>query len=486
MKTLVIVGAGFSGVAAAAQILRSAGSKLHVILVNRTRTMARGLAYGTNSPLHLLNASVGKMSALDDDPEDFLRFCKSRHLDVESTSYVCRSLYGDYLNDVLNSAERLSPGAQLSRIVAEVIQVQPCGDGARLKLSNECTLEADHVVLAFGNFPPTDFCNLNKTLRPQTYAHDPWSPPICLASDPDTAVLLIGSGLTAVDMALQLLQKGHRGPIHLLSRRGLLPLGHPPEAIAPLSAPVHLGRGSPRQLMATLRKRVKEHQRRGGDWRAVVDSLRPWVQKLWCAMDTTQQRQFLRHVQPWWDVHRHRLAPATFEHFRHLLESGQLAIHAGRLINVALLGKSLIVDFKRRSDQATESLKVSSIINCTGPNLDIRRVDTPLVNNLLEQGLLSAAPCGFGILVDEQLRVLDQQHQPIPWLSYVGPMLKAQYWEATAVPELRRFSFKLATRMATLLTDLPVSSGQDSRLRVTAQGELGVATDLKSTPHAAG
>ncbi|MBK3509551.1 FAD/NAD(P)-binding protein [Pseudomonas sp. MF6747] len=486
MKTLVIVGAGFSGVATAAQILRSAGTKLRIILVNRTRAMARGLAYGTNSPLHLLNANVGKMSALDDDSEDFLRFCKSRHLNVESTSYVSRSLYGNYLNDVLNRAERLNPGVQLSRIVAEVIQVQPCGDGARLKLSDGCTLEADHVVLAFGNFPPADCCNLNKTLRPQTYAHDPWNPPLCLASDPDTAVLLIGSGLTAVDMALQLVQKGHSGPIHLLSRRGLLPLGHSPEAIAPLSAPVHLGRGSPRQLMATLRKRVKEHQRRGGDWRAVVDSLRPWVQKLWCAMDTPQQRQFLRHVQPWWDVHRHRLAPATFEHFQRLLESGQLAVHAGRLSNVALLGKSLIVDFKRRSGQATESLKVSSIINCTGPNLDIRRVDTPLVNNLLEQGLLSAAPCGFGILVDEQLRVLDQLHQPIPWLSYVGPMLKAQYWEATAVPELRRFSFKLATRMATLLTDLPVSSGQDSRLRVTPQGGPGVATDLKSTPHAGG
>ncbi|SDI21282.1 Uncharacterized NAD(P)/FAD-binding protein YdhS [Pseudomonas flavescens] len=486
MKTLVIVGAGFSGVAAAAQILRSAGTKLRIILVNRTRVMARGLAYGTNSPLHLLNANVGKMSALDDDPEDFLRFCKSRHLNVESTSYVSRSLYGNYLNDVLDRAERLNPGVQLSRIVAEVIQVQPCGDGARLTLSDGCTLEADHVVLAFGNFPPADCCNLNKTLHPQTYAHDPWSPPLCLASDPDTAVLLIGSGLTAVDLALQLVQKGHRGPIHLLSRRGLLPLGHPPEAIAPLCAPVHLGRGSPRQLMATLRKRVKEHQRRGGDWRAVVDSLRPWVQKLWGAMDTPQQRQFLRHVQPWWDVHRHRLAPATFEHFQHLLESGQLAVHAGRLSNVALLGKSLIVDFKRRSGQATESLKVSRIINCTGPNLDIRRVDTPLVNHLLEQGLLSAAPSGFGILVDEQLRVLDQQHQPIPWLSYVGPMLKAQYWEATAVPELRRFSFKLATRMATLLTDLPVSSGQDSRLRVTPQGEPGVATDLKSTPHAAG
>lgn len=486
MKTLVIVGAGFSGVATAAQLLRSAGTKLRIILVNRTRAMARGLAYGTSSPLHLLNANVGKMSALDDDPEDFLRFCRSRHLNVESTSYVSRNLYGDYLNDVLDSAERLNPGAQLSRIVAEVIQVQPCGDGARLKLSDGCTLEADHVILAFGNFPPADCCNLNKTLRPQTYAHDPWSPPPCLASDPDAAVLLIGSGLTAVDMALQLLQKGHRGPIHLLSRRGLLPLGHSTEVIAPLCAPVHLGRGSPRQLMATLRKRVKEHQRRGGDWRAVIDSLRPWVQKLWCAMDTPQQRQFLRHVQPWWDVHRHRLAPATFEHFRNHLESGQLTVHAGRLTNVALLGEGLIVGVKRRSDQATVSLRVSSIINCTGPNLDIQRVDTPLVNNLLEQALLSAVPCGFGILVDDQLRVLDQQHQPIPWLSYVGPMLKAQYWEATAVPELRRFSFKLATRMATLLTDLPVSSGQDSRLRVTAQGELGVATDLKSTPHAAG
>lgn len=485
MKTLVIIGAGFSGVAAAAQILRSGSTNLRIILVNRTRAMARGLAYGTNSPLHLLNASVGKMSALDDVPEDFLRFCRSRHYDVESTSYVSRSLYGNYLNDVLDSAERSNPGMQLSRIVAEVTQVHPCGEGAQLKLSDGSTLYADHVVLAFGNFPPADSCNLNKTLRPQTYAHDPWNPPTCLASDPDTSVLLIGSGLTAVDMALQLLQKGHRGPIHLLSRRGLLPLGHPSEAIAPLSSPVHLGRGSPRQMMATLRKRVEEHQHQGGDWRAVVDSLRPWVQKLWCAMDTKQQRQFLRHVQPWWDVHRHRLAPATFEQFQHHLDSEQLVIHAGRLTNVALLGESLIVDFKRRSDQATESLKVSCIINCTGPNLDIQRVDTPLVNHLLEQGLISAAPCGFGLLVDEQLRVLDQQNQPISWLSYVGPMLKAQYWEATAVPELRRFSFKLATRMTTLLADAPIGSGKDSRLQVTPEDELAVATDRKST-HAAG
>lgn len=484
MKTLVIVGAGFSGVATAAQILRSGCTNLHIILINRTRAMARGLAYGTNSPLHLLNASVGKMSALDDVPEDFLRFCKSRHYDVEPTSYVSRSLYGSYLNDVLDSAERFNPGVQLSRIVAQVTQVQPYGDGAQLKLSDGRTLEADHVILAFGNFPPADCCNLNKTLRPETYAHDPWEPPTCLASDPAAAVLLIGTGLTAVDMALQLVQKGHRGPIHLLSRRGLLPLGHLQEAIAPLSAPVHLGRGSPRQLMATLRKRVKAHQLQGGDWRAVVDSLRPWVQKLWSAMDTAQQRQFLRHVQPWWDVHRHRLAPATFEHFQHYLDNGQLTIHAGRLINVALLGEGLIVDFRRRSDQATESLKVGRIINCTGPNLDIQRVESPLVNNLLKQGLISAAPCGFGIQVDEQLCVLDQQYQPIPWLSYVGPMLKAQYWEATAVPELRRFSIKLATRVTTLLADAPVGNGLRPKLRETPQDQPAIASDRISTPHA--
>ncbi|PMY64048.1 MULTISPECIES: FAD/NAD(P)-binding protein [Pseudomonas] len=472
MKTLVIVGAGFSGVATAAQIMRSGCTGLQIILINRTRAMARGLAYGTNSPLHLLNASVGRMSALEDVPDDFLKFCKSRQHGVDNASFVTRSLYGSYLNEVLDEAERLNPSVPLLRLVAEVTHLHPNGQGAQLNLSNGSTLKADHVVLAFGNFPPADCCNLNKTLRSQTYLHNPWEAPIPLPPDPDSAVLLLGTGLTAIDVALVLLQQGHRGPIHLLSRRGLMPLGHLPIATPPLPRLVYLGRGSPRRLMAKLRQLVKDYQHQGGDWRGVIDDLRPWVQKLWRAMDSAQQRQFLRHVQPWWDIHRHRLAPVTFQHFQQHLDSGQLVLHAGRLSNVALLGKALIVDFQRRRDQTTESLKVSKIINCTGPNIDIHLVDDPLVNTLREQGLISEAPCGLGILVDEQLRVQNQENQPTPWLSYVGPMLKAQYWEATAVPELRRFSFGLATRLVAELASGPVANWVDPSPRVAHQGEV--------------
>lgn len=462
MKTLVIVGAGYCGVATAAHILRSGCRNLRIILINSTRPIARGLAYGTNSPFHLLNASVEKMSALEDVPGDFLKFCRRRHDNVEPSSYVSRSLYGAYLNDVLDTAERVNPHVQLSRIVGQVTQAHPCGEGARLKLSDGRTLQADQVVLAFGNFPAADCCNLKKTLRSESYSHDPWNLPTSFLPDPESAVLLIGTGLTAVDTALQLVQMGHRGSIHLLSRRGLWPLSHQQKVAAPFPTHTQLDGSSPRQLMATLRKRVREHQRNGSDWRPVIDGLRPILQKLWSEMDTTEQRQFLRHVQPWWDVHRHRMAPSTFDQFRQYLDDRQCHIHAGRLVNVAMLGKSLIVDFRRRKDQATETLKVCHIINCTGPNLDIHSVSNPLVDDLLEQGLITAGPCKLGLLVDDDLRVLDRNHQPVRWLSYVGPMLKAQHWEATAVPELRRFSYNLATRMTELLGALPGAPGKDS------------------------
>ncbi|HEX5685481.1 MAG TPA: hypothetical protein VFY73_15785 [Ideonella sp.] len=44
---------------------------------------------------------------------------------------------------------------------------------------------------------------------------------------------------------------------------------------------------------------------------------------------------------------------------------------------------------------------------------------------------------GLGLCVDDRRRLLDAAGRPQPCLHYVGPMLKAQYWEAVAVPELR-------------------------------------------------
>lgn len=459
MKTLVVIGAGFSGVATVAHILRSGCSGLRIVLINRTRAMARGLAYGTHSPLHLLNASVGKMSALDGMPDHFLRFCKSRQPPVDSTSFVTRDLYGSYLNEVLDEAERLNPTVPLQRLVAEVTHVQPDGPGAQLRLSDGTVFKADHVVLAFGNFPPADCFNLNKTLRPQHYQHDPWETPTPAPPDPRSAVLLLGTGLTAVDVALRLLQQGHQGPIHLLSRRGLQPIGHlpqPPQAshlvVLPGTAPQ-----SPRQLMKWVREMVSEHARQGGDWRAVIDGLRPHIHTLWRGMDHAQQCQFLRHIQPWWDIHRHRVAPATFAQLQDHLNSKRLSLHAGRLKSVALLGAELIVGFRRRDDQTMESVRVSTIINCTGPDTALHRVDDALVNALRAQKLINAAPCGFGLCVDAHLRVQRQDGQCVPWLSYVGPMLKAQYWEATAVPELKLFSARLAMRLVQELASAAVA-----------------------------
>lgn len=450
MKTLVIIGAGFSGTATAIQFLKHSPPGVRVILINRSGAMARGLAYGTNSSQHLLNVPVGNMTALVDEPESFLNFCQSRLPGVVASSFVPRKLYGDYLALMLAAAERDCRDVSLQRLSTEVHSLRPVENGAVVELANGEVLNADQVVLAFGHFAPLDPPGVAPAIQAGRYQQDPWERNHVQVAT-GKPVLLLGSGLTALDVALGFNQS-NPGPIYMLSRRGLLPLAHRPHrsGVAPVGGFSERLLSMPptaSNYLREIRQQIKTGANDGVDWRDLLAALRPATPQLWARLPEIERRRFLRHLQPYWDVHRHRVAPETYDRFQEALASGRIKPMAGRINAMDLGAEGMRVSIQQRGGDRVEQIDVAQVINCTGPNSNLHRVNDRLIVQLLDEGLVQPDLHGLGLCVDGRLAVKNAEGIASSWLSYVGPMLKADFWEATAVPELRQSAKFLACRL---------------------------------------
>ncbi|WP_426203125.1 FAD/NAD(P)-binding protein [Pseudomonas sp. TWP3-1] len=454
MNTLVIIGAGFSGTVAAIEFLHAAPEGARLIIINRSGAMARGLAYGTSSSKHLLNVPAGNMSALVDDPDSFLRACQRSSPSTTSGSFVPRKQYGEYLASLLEAAEKHALGRiGVERITAEVTALTAQERASRVELSCGKTIFADHVILAFGHFPPRTPPALESILDSPRYIANPWSASITAAQSKDASVLLLGSGLTALDV-ISTLEKASDGiQIHMLSRRGLLPQPHRVSKStlhAPLSFQDDLLSGPATVLsyLRTIKRQIASGKASGLDWRDVIASVRPITSQLWMRLPIEERRRFLRHLQPYWDVHRHRVAPETYELFEQALNLKQIIPIAGRIHSVETCGEKTLIIYRRRGNEKLEKLEFDRVINCTGPNSNPHLISEPLIRQLITDGLISIDELGLGVQVDDSLAVLGKTGMPSEWLSYVGPMLKANFWEATAVPELRLYASALARRIA--------------------------------------
>ncbi len=456
VRTIVIIGAGFSGAMTAVNLLRQAPQQpLRVVLINKSGRMARGIAYGTRSASHILNVPAGNMSALADDPEDFLRFCRWSEPDVGPASFVSRRLYGTYLEALLAAAEHSGGEAVLEREVDEVVSVRvdAGGECAHVLLDDGRSIVADHVVLAFGHFTPADPpVSTPGFYGSDRYIRDPWQQGALQGVRDEDPVLLLGSGLTAVDVALSLHHGRSRAPILCVSRRGLSPQAHrasrgPPQGAGAQHLLQEMG-SSVRSYVKVLRGEVLKRSQAGEDWRDVLASLRPHTPALWHRLSVQERALFLRHVQPYWDVLRHRCAPTASARYGELLLSGAVRVAAGRVLGYREHADGVQVTWRPRgAHDRTEQLRVGYVINCTGPDSDLRRSRTPLIRDLLARGLMRADALGLGVDIDEDYAVLDARGRPSSVLHYIGPLLKARDWEATAVPELRGHAARLAQHL---------------------------------------
>jgi len=435
-STIAIIGGGFTGATLAAQWLRRGRESVSVVLIDPSDRPGRGVAYGTQYGWHLLNVVARDMSALDDDPEHFLRWARANYdSGVGPESFLPRRVYGQYIADLLRETAGLYPGRFFFKN-DEAVSVEEVERGGVVHLRRGERVRADKIVLALGNFPPSDPNLPGRTARGVRYVPYAWSALALEGIAQDREVLILGSGLTAIDQVLALRAREYRGTIHLLSRHGLLPQPH--RAAAPW--PRFWNEESPRTargLLDLVRQQVRLAHQAGGDWRGVIEALRPSTSRMWQSLPTVEKQRFLRHLRPFWEIHRHRIAPEIDRLITYQLRSGQTRVHAGRILRYQEGGDGVAVTYRQRETGAHRHLFVDRVLNCTGAETDCRKLNSPLLKQLRKEGLIRPDPLGLGLDVDDNGALLDEHGAPSHFLYAIGPPRKGALWETTAVPEIR-------------------------------------------------
>lgn len=403
---IAIVGGGFSGTMVAAHLARHLDDGVSVTLFEPD-TVGRGAAYGTRHPQHLLNTRAAAMSAFDAEPDHFVRWLGSRGAPA---GFVSRQLYGEYLSDV---ARRAFERPRFAHVPDAVLRVRAQSDGGfAIETGRGVDYDAEHVVLATGTPLPSASFLPDNVKRHPGYVADPWRFDYRAVGG---HVLLIGSGLTALDALVALEACGHRGAVYVVSRNGRFPRVHaePPQRYDAVPA---LDASSARALMASFRRHVTAAANRGFDWRAVVDAVRSESETVWRRLPEAERRRFDRHVRTHWERVRHRAPSAVDAARQRYAEAGRLHVFAGRIAgagagNVTIRGKN--------ANDVT--LRPDWIVNCTG----IGRSHT------------------FGL----DPRELEGRL----WLT--GALLRGQRFESTAVPELRVIAEQTAAEIVAALRE---------------------------------
>ncbi len=420
---IAIVGGGASGAIMAANLARQ--NAFDVVLIEREGLPGHGLAYATAIRDHLLNVCVSNMSALADQPNHFFEWLQKEGASYgfaapEPHSFVPRRVYGAYLNSLVGDCK-------LSVIKGEVLSLNPHAHGVSLTLADGHLVAADRVILATGNEARRPF--LGRLSR------NPWEKGLLGGLEPNADVLVIGTGLTMVDVAIALQSQGHRGRITALSRRGLLANQH--RMIAPLAIPRdEVPFGAPiSELLRWLRTRISDATRNGYDWRAVIDGLRPHTQILWLAMGLEQRRRFLRHGRPYWDVCRHRMAPEIAARIAQLSDTGQLRVLAARVDGVESESPPRVRLRHRKGGE--EIIEPALVLDCTGLPDDPAQSVNPVIASLYAAGLVRSGPLSIGLDLDAHNALIDANGAVSQRLFAIGPLVRGMLWESIAVPDIR-------------------------------------------------
>ena len=449
--SIAIIGGGCSGALAALHLLRGQ-RPLQIHLVEPRAVAGLGLAYSTDCPHHLLNVPARCMSISPAAPQDFVEWLtEDTGAPADPDSFAPRATFGRYIVDRLETAHfQARPDTVLSRHYAEVQDIRREGERAILRLNGGEQLQADLVVLALGNAAPRRLPFFPRAGTSPMFYESAWSPGALDVVDivnADSPVILIGSGLTAVDAFVGLRANGHRGVVHMISRRGLLPQAHTSSnrSSNKKSGPtlVPWESKSLLELVRELRMRTRCAEQEGSDWRDVIASLRGVTNDLWLSLTPRDRERFYRHAKAYWDVHRHRMAPQVAALIDEARRSGMLRVHAGRVQGITHREDSVKVELRLRS-QESASLCAPRIVNCTGSEQDYRRLNSRLMRSLFDKGWLQANPLGVGIDTAENGAVVDRNGTAAPWLYAIGPMRIGGLLETTAVPEIREQAAALA------------------------------------------
>jgi uncharacterized NAD(P)/FAD-binding protein YdhS len=442
---VVVVGGGAAGVLAGVALMRHSAS-VEVRIVEREPIVGPGLAYGAAEPHHLLNNTVHRMSAVHGDTSHLLRWCREQDIRVTPGSFVPRRTYGRYLADVAQGLASSSAG-RLIRVRGEAVRVREHVGAAVVQLACGWELSGDVVVLALGNPPPSPQPLAGVTLSGPRWVPDPWASGALDTVVPDDRVLLLGTGLTMIDVATSLAARHSQLRMVATSRHAMLPQPHS-------RAPFSVGEGVRPEapglsaLVRAVGRQLRAARANGHDWRGVVDGVRPQLGDLWETLSFEDRERFLRHVARRWEVHRHRMAPEVADQVSQLRQTRRLEVRSG-----------------------SPDLSVwTRIINCTGPQSTATPGWSPLVDGLLRDGAACSDPLGLGFLLDGAGALIDATGRASDRLYVLGAGRRGARWEAAAVPEIRDHAAQLAERLTGIAVNGGLSAGAPTLSEGAAAG----------------
>lgn len=462
LPVVAIVGGGASGTLTAVHLLRHAqayGRSLRVVLIDRDGRHGLGQAYATADPRHLLNTRAVKMSGLDGDPDHLVRWARAEGLDVTGADFIPRGVYGRYLCDLLREAVAYADGP-LTEVTGTVTAVTRPGLDLplRIHLSNGGRIDADVAVVATGNRAPASWPRPEAEHR---YIADPWATGALERVGDGAPVLVVGTGLTMVDVAVTLTRANPDTVVYALSRHGLLPREHRCPASPQVDVSVPGGAVRLGELLRIVRAAVDEND---GDWQGVVDGLRQYVPRLWAQLTVADRRRFLNPVARYWEIHRHRIPPATAALIADLKSSGRLQVLRGRLVSTTGDDDELTARIDR--DGVTRDLRIGWLINSTGASTEV--TDDPLLRCLITSGIARPDPLRLGVEADETGALLDAAGHPQDRIFTLGPPLRGMRYETTSIPEIRAQAAVLAPRILQAIS----ADSRESFPPVTDSAEL--------------
>lgn len=448
MKKIGIIGAGFTGIMTAVQLIEKSNSPFEIIIINEKENLIKGPAYNTYSGKHLLNVITGRMSAYSDNPDHFLDWVmqKPEFSDKDKTlianSFLPRQLYGDYLVTVWEAAleKAKAKNIAITHVDGFVTDLQPQGDCIKLSVNNGQTITVDDCILATGNQIPRNPRIKNQDFYPHpNYFQNPWKIESVTDVNPDLPVLIVGNGLTMVDTVIGLAEHGFKNEIYSISPNGFNILPHRHNGLKYTKLTEELTENlSLFDLVKLVNKHIRTVREYGVTAEPVIDSLRPFTQKIWKNFSEEEKSVFMSRLRHLWGVARHRIPIHTHDKIQQLRIDGKLRINSGKILDFRETEGGITVDFFDKKDRAVKTITVSRIINCTGPESDLMNLEKSFLKNCLLSGILTQDPLKLGIVTDtDTFRVIDANGNPHHNLYTLGGNLKGELWESTAVNELR-------------------------------------------------
>jgi uncharacterized NAD(P)/FAD-binding protein YdhS len=453
---IAIVGVGFSGLMTAYHIVKETKVPLTLHLIDEKDTFGKGAAYSTRSHKHLLNVPAAKMSALTDDPSSFLNWAQEQPAykgiskEILGRVFLPRQLFGKYINTLWEEAlSSKREDTTVNIIHDKATDIDNVNGKYTIRLKAHEPVTADCIVLATGNEIPANPSIPNAAFyESKNYVKDPWHTDVTKLIKPEQSIMILGNGLTAVDVLISIMETGHKGLIHTLSPSGfsILPHRHNhieyKDFVEEIKEPYSLD-----QLLTLGHKHFRQLHKIGITVEPVVDSLRSLTQKIWQCWGQQEKEVFLRDSRSMWNKIRHRIAPQLYDYVQRLRLSSSLKVHKAKLVNITEDANGVAVQYLSKHTHTVKTANVALVINCTGPHLNISRSEDKLLLSLQSKGMLRPDSLHIGMDVSDKWNLLDAEGKEQTGFYTLGPNLIGLLWETTAIPEIRGQAATLAKRI---------------------------------------